>query len=211
MRRLTFVLLGLALLCALFALPPVHGVVLRRAGLTLVAEDSLAPSDVVVLAPDVGDAGVLDSADLVTRGLAPRVVIASDEPSAIARELSRRGIPYEDAASRAVRLLQALGVPHAEILRLPAGGTEDAGRMLPDWLRRHGVRSVILVTGPDHSRRLRRVMRRNLDDSVRVTVRASRYTEFDAERWWRTRAGLRTGIVEIQKLLLDVLLHPFPS
>jgi hypothetical protein len=30
----------------------------------------------------------------------------------------------------------------------------------------------------------------------------------DPDRWWETRRGVRTEIVELQKLLLDVVLHP---
>jgi hypothetical protein len=42
-----------------------------------------------------------------------------------------------------------------------------------------------------------------------VTVRGARYSTFDPSLWWQTRAGVRTGIVELQKLLLDVVRHPF--
>ena len=41
-----------------------------------------------------------------------------------------------------------------------------------------------------------------------VTVRPSRYSSFDPDRWWETRGGIRTGLIELQKLMLDVVLHP---
>ena len=44
---------------------------------------------------------------------------------------------------------------------------------------------------------------------VTVRVHSSRYARFDPDRWWQTRTGLRTGIVELQKLLLDIARHPF--
>ena len=43
---------------------------------------------------------------------------------------------------------------------------------------------------------------------TRVTVRPARYSIFDPDRWWETRAGVRTEIIELQKLVLDVVLHP---
>ena len=68
---------------------------------------------------------------------------------------------------------------------------------------------LIVVTNADHSRRLRRVLRRSMRGlQTKVIVRASRYSAFDPDRWWTTRAGARTGIVEIEKLLLDVVRHP---
>jgi hypothetical protein len=39
-------------------------------------------------------------------------------------------------------------------------------------------------------------------------VRSARYSAFDPDGWWETRGGIRTEIIELQKLLLDVLLHP---
>ena len=44
--------------------------------------------------------------------------------------------------------------------------------------------------------------------STHVAVRAARYSSFDPDRWWETRGGIRTEIIELQKLLLDVVLHP---
>jgi hypothetical protein len=45
--------------------------------------------------------------------------------------------------------------------------------------------------------------------AVRVTVQAERYSNFDPDRWWETRTGIRTEIIELEKLVLDVVLHPF--
>jgi hypothetical protein len=65
------------------------------------------------------------------------------------------------------------------------------------------------VTSTDHSRRLARVLRRSMrGHQTKVVVYPSRYSDFNPDRWWRTRQGLRTGIVESQKLLLDIVLHP---
>jgi hypothetical protein len=42
-----------------------------------------------------------------------------------------------------------------------------------------------------------------------VAVRPARYSPFDPERWWQTRDGARTQVVEFEKLFLDIALHPF--
>jgi hypothetical protein len=39
-------------------------------------------------------------------------------------------------------------------------------------------------------------------------VRASRYSSFDPDRWWQTRGGMRTLLVELQRLALDFVRHP---
>jgi hypothetical protein len=52
---------------------------------------------------------------------------------------------------------------------------------------------------------LDRVMRTH---ATRVTVRPAHYSSFDPDRWWETRTGVRTEIIELQKLLFDFVLHP---
>jgi hypothetical protein len=201
-------------LCAVacLAVPSLRTPILRAAGLALVAEDPVGPADIVVVATGADGAGVLEAADLVQYGVAPRVAVFADPPDPVVdREFLRRGVPYEDAAARSVRQLRALGVPAAAIEEIPrsVAGTEDEGRALPAWCAERRFRSVLVVTTSDHSRRLRRLLRRSMQGhATRVGVRASRYSQFDPHRWWATREGIRTGIVELQKLLFDVARHP---
>jgi len=183
--------------------------VLRLAGRTLVAGDTLQAADVIVVTADANGAGVLEAADLVHEGIASRVALFSDPPDEVDREFIRRGLPYEDAAERATRQLHALGVSSVEQIPRAVAGTEDEGRVLPPWCDRQRLRSVVVVSTADHSRRLRRVMRRSMKGhDTSVTVRPTRYSTFDPDRWWETRAGIRLEIEELEKLLLDVARHP---
>jgi uncharacterized SAM-binding protein YcdF (DUF218 family) len=183
--------------------------ILQSAGRILVVEDRLQPADVIVVAVDAGAAGVLEAADLVHNGIAPRVALFDGPPSAADRELRRRGVPNEDGAARAIRQLRGLGVTQIDEIPQQVTGTADQGRVLPDWCAQHNWRSVVVVTEADHSRRLHRVLQRAMKDhQTSVTVRASRYSAFNPDSWWRTRSGVRSGIIELQKLLLDVVRHP---
>jgi len=66
-----------------------------------------------------------------------------------------------------------------------------------------------VVSSPDHSRRLRRVMARAMKGHpARVLVHPTRYSQYDAATWWQTRLGRRTALIELQKLLLDAVRHP---
>lgn len=182
---------------------------LRSAGWILASDDPLRPSDAVVIAIDAGDAGVLEAADLVHDGIAARVAVFADPPNAVDLEFIRRGIAHEGRAERVTRLLRALNVESVEQIPRKVVGTEDEGLALPDWCDRGHLRSVVVVTNPDHSRRLRRVLRRAMKDRlIDVMVRKARYSEFDPDRWWQSRAGIRIEIVEFEKLLADVVRHP---
>jgi hypothetical protein len=124
-------------------------------------------------------------------------------------EFRRRGIPYDDEAAHLIRQMISLGLK-PQRLPTPAAGTEAEGRELADWCRANPVREMMIVSPPDHSRRLRRVLRRSMRQcSARVSVRATRYATFDPDHWFETRWGLRIGIIELQKLLLDAVRHPF--
>ena len=194
---------------AIAAIPSVRAPVLRAAGWALVVNEPVAPADIIVVSPDSGGAGALEAADLVQSGIATRVAVFTDPPSGEDHEFIRRGLPYEDEAARQIRQLRWLGV--TDVVQIPRTdvGTEGEGQALPPWCDQHQFRSIVLVAARDHSRRLRRVLDRVMKGHpTRVTVQPARYSSFDPDRWWETRGGVRTEIVELQKLMLDAVLHP---
>ena len=202
---LVVVLLG----AASIGISAIRRPILRTAGWALVVNERVEAADVIVLASNADFAGMLEAADLVHSGVATRVAVFADPPDAVDREFIRRGIPYEDAAARSVRQLRALGVDTIDQIPRNATGTEDIGRVLPGWCDQQGLRSVVMVTTSDHSRRLRRVLHRSMKGhQTRVTVRSARYFVFDPDRWWESHDGIRTEVEELEKLLFDVLRHP---
>jgi uncharacterized SAM-binding protein YcdF (DUF218 family) len=211
-RRTAALLVAMLIVALVAGVPALRERVLRAAGWALVADDGAAPAEVIVVALDSGGAGVLEAADLVSRGIARRLAVFSAPPEGAERELLRRGVPYEDQAARQIRQLEALGV--TDIVRIPAleDGTEGAGRALRAWCDERHVASIVLVASADHSRRTRRVVGRYMQGHpTRISVRPSRYSAFDPDAWWHSRAGVRTEIVEMQKLVLDLVLHPLSS
>ena len=87
--------------------------------------------------------------------------------------------------------------------------TEGVAEVLSAWCDQHRFRSIVFVAKREHSRRLRRVLDRVMKGHpTRVTVQPARYSSFDPDRWWETRGGVRTEIVELQKLVLEAILHP---
>jgi hypothetical protein len=187
-----------------------RGAALRMAGRGLVHSEAVAHADVIVIAVAADGAGVLEAADLVHASVAAQVAVFEDPPGVIDREFLRRGLPYEDEAARSIRQLGWLGVTRVERIPRTVAGTEEEGQWLPEWCAARGFHTVVVVTTADHSRRLSRVLRRTMHDGqTRAIVRAARYSPFNEQDWWQSREGVRTAIVEWEKLLLDFVRHPF--
>ena len=194
---------------AIVAFPSVREPVLRAAGWALIVNEPVAPADIIVIVPGIGGAGALEAADLVQSGIATRVAVFADPPSGEDHEFIRRGLPYEDAAARQIDQLKCLGV--TDVAQIPRAETETEGvaEVLSAWCDQHRFQSIVLVANRQHSRRLRRVLDRVMKcHSTRITVQPSRYSGFDPDQWWKTRTGVRIEIVELQRLVFEVLLHP---
>jgi len=200
------------LLAAVALVPSLRTPILQSTGWLLVASDPIERADAVVLAVDVDVSGVLEAADLVHAGIAGGVGIFAEVVEPADLELIRRGLRDEDKAAHSARQLRLLGVTMVEQIPTRVTGTEDEPQILLEWCNRHLYRSVVMVTTADHSRRVRRVFHRALrGQDLRVFIRPARLSSFDPDRWWQTRDGVRTGIVELQKLLLDIVRHPIPA
>lgn len=185
------------------------GSLLPLAGRALVAQDPLVAADIVVVPQWASNAGALEAADLVKQGYARRVAVLLAPSNAAEEELKRRGIHIEEFQNWLTHVVSTLGAP-VENIPNTANGTEAEGELLPAWCSSNGIRSIIVVSGTDHSRRVRRVLRRTMAGSgIRVIVRHARFSRFDPDAWWKSRDGIRAEIVELEKLLLDIVRHPF--
>jgi hypothetical protein len=204
-------LLAVVVLAAVVAagVPAVRRFLMRAAGHALVIDEPVTSADVIVLPQWAGAAGAIEAADLVHAGIAGQVAFLAEPTRPAERELARRGVPNPSDAIEAVRRLHALGVANVELIADPAAGTESEGQVLLAWCRQRQCRSIVVVSSADHSRRVRRVLHRSLrGEPATVTIRSARYSTFEPDSWWTTRDGARTEIVELQKLILDVLRHP---
>ena len=212
LRKYTVVALvtvTLAVACAI-AMEPVRTSLLRALGRFLVATDRLQRADVIVLAVDSDGAGVLEATDLIHEHIANRVALFADPPDSVDREFLRRGVAYHNAAAVSVEQFHALGVDAVEVIPRAVTGTTDESRDLAAWCSEHGYATVIFVSTLDHSRRTARIMARaTRGRGIQLSVLGSRYSNFDPNAWWKSRGGVRVEIVESEKLLADMLLHPF--
>jgi hypothetical protein len=208
-RWLWFLLAPLVAVALVAGVPWLRTSTLRIVGRALVVNESAGCPDTIVVGVEAHGAGVLETADLARQCVTARVAVFDDPPNAVNREFVRRGLSYEVEAERSIRVLNALGVTSVDRIPRATGGSEDEGRVLPGWCAGRRCGPIVVVTTSDHSRRLGRIMRRAMRSyGAPVTVRSSRHSAFDPNAWWTTRDGVRTWIIEAQKLLFDMVSHP---
>lgn len=194
----------------IFCIPPIKIFCLRSTGRLLVVRNSVSKADVIVIAVDVGSAGALEASDLVHEGVSARVAVFDEAVSVADREFLNRGVPYEHRTAQLVRELHSLGIDNVEQIPRTALGSEQEGEILPGWCDQRGFHSVVLVTSPDHSRRLARITRRSAKaHNLDIVVRTSPYSEFNPDEWWKNRSGVKTALFEFEKLMIDIVEHPF--
>jgi hypothetical protein len=128
----TLVILAAALIC--LAVCAFRRPILRAAGWALVVDERAEHVDAIVIAVATHEAGVLEAAELVQKGIAPRVAVFADPLNPLVqREFARRGIAYEDAATRSVRQLKQLVMADVEQIPGYVSGTETEGPALAVW------------------------------------------------------------------------------
>jgi hypothetical protein len=206
-RRIALVLMLLVLVSA--AVPAIRHSILRAGGWLLVVNEQVKTADVIVVSGEAASAGVLEASDLFHSGVAPRVAVFAYPKDGIEKEFVRRGIAFPDRTGRFVGELKSLGVAQVEQIPAYVTGSEDEGPVLARWCDEQGIHSVVVIGARDHTRRLRRLFRRSMNGhKATVVVCSSRYSLFDPDRWWNSRGGVRTEIIELEKLFLDVVRHP---
>ena len=184
MRRLLVAALVLAALAIV-----AHAPALRLMGRALVVEDPLTRADaIVVVAGGTPDREEV-AARLYREGLAPEVVLSNQFTPDRVRNLIALGARHLDYQGEARVALEQHGVPSQVIVALPTPvkTTEAELRIVGEAVRARGWRRVILVTSPQHSRRVKLVWSREAPAGIEGLVRVVAEDKFLDGDWWRKR------------------------
>ncbi len=204
----------LVLVCLVAALYLLRHPILRAAGEFWVVEDTLAPSDAIIVLSDDNYSGdrAARAAELYRMGLAPRVVASG--------KMLR---PYAGIAELIAHDLESDGVPAAAIVRFPhhADNTREEADALRTLIAQKGWRSILVVTSNYHTRRSRYIFVRVIPSEVTVRMAATRDSEYVPDVWWEHRQslklffhetiGLMVAMWELRHSPTPALLLPNPS
>jgi len=155
------------------------------AGRWLILDEPLSRADVIVVLSGSMPYRAEEAANVFRMGYAPEVWLTRAESPA--SELEQMGIHYvsDEEYDRAVLIHK--GVPDQAIRVLPETIVDTLQEVdeIAREMRRDGKTSVIIVTSPEHTRRVKTIWRKRIDDSLRLYVHPAPQDPFDKDHWWR--------------------------
>jgi uncharacterized SAM-binding protein YcdF (DUF218 family) len=200
---------GLGVLLAAFVAALMGGYfivpeLLIRAGRVLIAESEPFQADAIVILAGGGPERSREAADMYSAGMAPRVVLTTQQLSDNYVEMRRLGIELFLPHDNDIRVLTGLGVPDRSIMRIETIATEtlDEVTRVREFSEEQGWSRLIIVTSNYHTRRVLLITRYIFDSNWQIAVIGSRYSEYRPDGWWREVRNARIFLIEFQKLLL---------
>jgi uncharacterized SAM-binding protein YcdF (DUF218 family) len=173
----------------------------RGAGRWLIREDALAPADEIAVLNGGMPARAEEAGKVFREGYAREIWVSQGESPR--QTLESQGIHYlgEEDYDRAILLHE--GVPEADvhIFPQPIVNTEDEVREISAQMRRDGKTSVIIVTSPQHTRRVRTLWRKLAGNGLKPIVHGAPEDPFDPDHWWRDTHDVFSVVREYLGLL----------
>ena len=165
------------------------------------AEPRSADAMIVLSGSPVYAERLRQAAALYSLRRAPHIILTDD---GLAGRWSRREQRNPRTVERGTHALLAAGVPSDRIVLLPerVHSTRDEAYAARRYARANGLKSLLVVTSPYHSRRALWVFRRILsEDGVAVGIEpvATGDQSPVPERWWLSRQGWNSVAAEYVK------------
>lgn len=188
------IIIAAAVIFGLYLLTPF---ILQGAGDRLIVTDKLEKADVIiVLAGDNNGERVIEGVKLFKHGYAPKLLMSGGP-------LAWKLTYAEWMKKQAVEL----GVRSPEILAQNKSQStiEDARFSLP-FVKRHGFKTIILVTSPTHTRRAAATFRKlYAREGIKIIVRPVEKSEFNPHKWWTRHEDLQLVVWEYVSMVLYFL------
>jgi uncharacterized SAM-binding protein YcdF (DUF218 family) len=205
-RRLAVIAITIAVLFVAVA-------AFRGAGRWLVRPDPLERAEAIVVLSGSMPYRAMEAANVYRMGYAPEVWVT--RPESPAETLDAMGVRYLGEEEYNRQILTHSGVPDADVHILPetVENTEQELFEVAAELRREGKNKVIIVTSPQHTRRVKALWRKVAGENLQAIVCAAPQDPFDANRWWRNTRDTFSVVREILGLMnawLGLPVRPAP-
>lgn len=195
--RIIITLSRALVLLLLLAVALVSVAAFRGVGRWLIREDPLASADAIVILSGGMPYRAEGAADLYGEHYAPQVWIT--RPESPAPDLAAKGISFIGDEEYSREVLIHGGVPASAVLILPGQiiDTEQEVEEITSEMRDERKTKVIIVTSPQHTRRVRALWRKLARPDQRAIVRAAQEDPFDPNHWWRNTRDAYSVVREL--------------
>jgi uncharacterized SAM-binding protein YcdF (DUF218 family) len=173
----------------------------RGVGRWLVREDPLKHADVIVVLSGSMPYRAEEAGKIFREGYAPEIWVS--RPESPAGDLREFGVSFVGEEDYNRQILIHVGVPDQAIHMLPEAivDTEQEVEVVEREMQREGKTSVIIVTSPPHTRRVKALWRKLVGHNPEMIVRAAREDPFDQDHWWRNTRDTFAVVREVLGLL----------
>ncbi len=160
-------------------------VLARGAGRWLFRPDPLSHADVIVILSGGLPYRAEGAADVYQQGYAPLVWVT--RPEGPQEELAELGVQFVGEEEYNREAVVHRGVPENAVQILPEEieDTEQEIAVISQAMRRTGKHTVIIVTSPEHTRRVRALWKRLAGKDLTLIVRGADEDPIDLNHWWR--------------------------
>ena len=182
----------------------------RGAGRWLDREDPLSHADVIFVVGGGMPQRALEAAKVFAMGDAPEVWLSRpDNPS---DDLAKIGIHFfgEEDYNRQILIHQGVPESAIHVLPEPVVNTEEELQEVGREMRQQGKKTIILVTSPQHARRVWTLWQRLVGSDPRAMVHGAHDDPFDADHWWRNTRDVLSVVHETLGLVNAWLGLPVP-
>lgn len=188
---------------AFLALALVRGRLLGMVGKLLVKKDFLERADLAVVLSGAYWDRAREAADIYQEGYAHQVLVMRGLKPVGYEDMLEMGIKVPLKHEVSQKVLSYYKVPSSAIVLLDeeANSTSQEAELLQRYVQAKGVRSVIVITSPYHTRRACWTISSRLGGKAKVICHPSTYDDFSPRAWWRQRRQARNVFLEYTKLL----------
>lgn len=206
MRKLKYLVIAFVLIAFFTGL--FHQFLLSRVGHLVVYERTdFEKVDVVVVPSAMIPTRALGAADLMLTSRAERVILFREDLPPAFDELEKLGVDFSESheINREVLLSQGIEEGRVEVLPEEVDSTWREAEEFRQYVDRHPLESIVIVTSVYHSYRTYLNFEKALEGTgVEIYSVPTSYGEFDPDDWWKDRDGVKTLYVELANLVAFV-------
>ena len=206
MRKLKYLVIAFGFIA--FFTGVFHPLLLSRVGHLVVYERTdFEKVDVVVVPSGSIPARVLGAADLILESRAERAILFREDLPPAFDELEKLGVDFSESyeINREVLLSQGIEEGRVEVLPKEVESTWREAQEFRQYVDRHPLDSLVIVTSVYHSYRTYLNFEKALEGTgVEIYSVPTSYGEFDPNDWWKDRDGVKTLYVELANLVAFV-------